>query len=207
MTNPHIPINEADRQAALNSYYILDTLPEEDYDNIIRLAAIICNTPIAFITLIDSDRQFFKAALGMDGKAEKRDFSFCAHAINKPDEPMIVPDARHDERFADNPYVTGDPHIVFYAGMPLVTPDGFALGSICVVDKKPNEISKEQTQALKSLSQQVIQLMELRKKKYSAYGVPAQAGTACDGYGKFCLHGFARSKRSAKNDKYFYTKA
>lgn len=164
MKYPLIPENEEDRIKALKSYHILDSLPEEDYDNITRLAAVICKTPIALITLIDSNRQFFKAVLGLDGTETKRDESFCAHAINKPDELMIVNDARFDNRFADNPFVTGNPPIVFYAGMPLVNADGYALGSICVIDNKPGDLNQEQQAALKSLSHQVIQLMELRKK-------------------------------------------
>ncbi len=164
MKYPLIPDNEEDRIEALKSYDILDTLPEEDYDNITRMAALICNTPIALINMIDSKRSFLKSANGITVSDSPREVSFCAHAINKPSELMIINDSRKDNRFADNPFVTGDPHVIFYAGMPLVTTDGYALGSICVMDYKPNELNNEQQAALKTLSNQVIQLMELRKK-------------------------------------------
>lgn len=164
MISPPIPNNEEDRIKALKSYNILDTLPEEDYNNITSLAATICKKPMAFISLIDSNRQFFKSVFGMNNSEAKRDVSFCGHSINNPDTLMVVHDTRTDLRFVDNPYVTGDPHIIFYAGMPLVNADGFALGSICVIDNKPGELTEEQQTALKSLAHQVIQLMELRKK-------------------------------------------
>ena len=164
MKYPLIPHNEKERIEALNSYDILDSLPEEDYDSITRIAALICNTPVALINMIDSKRSFLKSVNGLTASDSPREFSFCAHAINNPSELMIVNDSRKDDRFADNPFVTGDPHVIFYAGMPLVTADGYALGSICVMDYKPSELNKEQQFALKSLSHQVMQLMELRRK-------------------------------------------
>ena len=164
MKSPLIPKNEEGRINALNRYDILDTLPEEDYDNLTRIAALICDTPVALINLIDSERSFLKSAKGADIFESPREYSFCAHAINNPSELMVVNDSREDDRFADNPFVTGDPHVIFYAGMPLVTDDGYALGSICVMDFKPGELNEAQQNALKSLSHQVMQLMELRMK-------------------------------------------
>ncbi len=164
MKSPLIPKNEEERINALKSYGILDTLPEEDYDNLTRIAALICDTPVALINMIDSERSFLKSAKGTNIFESPREYSFCAHAINNPSELMVVNDSREDDRFADNPLVTGDPHIIFYAGMPLVTDDGYALGSICVMDYKPGELNEAQQNALKSLSHQVMQLMELRMK-------------------------------------------
>ena len=164
MTKPEIPSNETLRLAALNSYHLLDTFSEVVYDDLTKIAALICNSPISSITLIDTDRQFLKSKVGFEGSGTTRDLSFCAHAINKPEELMIVPDSRMDPRFADNPLVTGHPHAIFYAGMPLVTTEGHALGTLCVIDNKPKTLSAEQTEALKGLARQVIQLFELRKK-------------------------------------------
>ncbi len=164
MKKPEIPLDERKRLQALNSYHILDTLPEKDYDALVEIAAIICDTPIAMISLIDKNRQFFKSMKGVDVRENSRDISICAHAINKPLELLEIPDTRLDERFADNPGVTGKPHIIFYAGMPLVTPDGAALGTLCVIDNKPRQLTILQKQALENLSNQVVHLLELRKK-------------------------------------------
>lgn len=164
MKKPTIPGNEVDRLLALESYHILDTLPEESYNDLTRIASIICNTPIALVTLIDEKRQFFKSRHGVLVSETPRDIAFCAHAINLPSELMMVEDARLDERFSDNPLVTGDLQLVFYAGMPLVTDDGFALGTLCVIDHQPKELTVDQQNALKSLANQVTQLLELRKK-------------------------------------------
>ena len=164
MNYPAIPLNEEQRLNALKSYQILDTLLEDDYDSITRLAALICNTPIAFINIIDSDRSFLKSTLGVPNADSPRDYSFCAHALNNPGQLMIIHDLRKDERFADNPYVINKPNIIFYAGMPLVTSEGLPLGTLCVADIEPNDLNEEQQLALISLSKQVMHLMELRKK-------------------------------------------
>ncbi len=158
------PPNEQDRLAALRSYHILDTATEKDFDDLTELASAICNTPIALISLVDKDRQWFKSRKGLPVSETHRDASFCAHAINNPNELMQVPDARADERFKDNPLVTGDPHIAFYAGMPLVDENGFALGSLCVIDHERRELTPEQQSALKTLSAQVVTKLRLRKK-------------------------------------------
>ncbi len=164
MKKPTIPDNEVERLRSLDSYNIIDTLPEESYNDLTRIASIICNTPIALVTLVDEKRQFFKSRHGLAASETPRDIAFCAHAINRPTELMVVKDARLDERFSDNPLVTGDPQVVFYAGMPLVTNDGFALGTLCVIDHQPKELTLDQQSALKSLANQVIHLLELRKK-------------------------------------------
>ncbi len=164
MKKPLIPLNEEERLKALRKYNLLDTLPEEDYDHITMLASVICDTPISTITLIDSDRVFLKSHRGLKGNSGERSTSFCAHAINDPHELMIVPDSRKDDRFADNPNVTGAPYVVFYSGIPLVTEEGYAIGTLCVVDSKPHELNDIQKESLKSLGRQLIRLLELRLK-------------------------------------------
>jgi len=164
MQKPEIPNNEQQRLKALNSYQILDTLDDKAYNDITLLASEICQTPIAVISIIDENRQWFKAKVGLEAKETIRDIAFCAHAINKSDEILIVPDARLDDRFHDNPLVTGNPNIVFYAGVPLVDDDGFALGTLCAIDTKPNKLNDQQLRALKTLANNVIDLLIARKK-------------------------------------------
>lgn len=158
--------SEAQRVAALRSYSILDTLPEQAYDDVVRLASEICQTPMALITFVDSDRQWFKAKRGVDISETPRNVSFCSHAIATPLEIMVVPDATRDERFAENPFVTGEPNIRFYAGAPLNTPDGFSLGTLCVIDDKPRELTAQQEEALGALARQTIRLLEALRQKH-----------------------------------------
>ena len=163
MTKPLRPENESNRLKALQSYHILDTLPEEEYNEITHLAAIICNTPISMISLIDQKRQFIKASVGTEIKESDRDIAFCSHSILNPTAIMVVPDSRNDIRFHDNPLVIEEPRIVFYAGMPLISSDGYPLGALCVIDYVPRKLSDKQLEALRYLSKQTIKLLELRK--------------------------------------------
>jgi GAF domain-containing protein len=158
-----VPENEGARLEALRQYEILDTDPEESFNDLTRLAAYICNTPIALITLVDEHRQWFKARVGMSQKETSRDISFCAHAILQ-DGPFIVRDALDDERFRTNPMVIADPRIRFYAGSPLMSPEGFKIGTLCVIDNKPRELTPEQVAALKILGNQAITQLDLRRE-------------------------------------------
>ena len=156
-------LDEAARLAALRRYRILDTGPERAFDDLTLLASHICGTPMALITLVDDDRQWFKSRIGISLPETSRALSFCAYAIRERDT-MVVPDARVDARLRDNPLVTGAPHIRFYAGTPLVTPDGHALGTLCVVDNVTRTLSASQLAALEALARQVESQLELRLK-------------------------------------------
>ncbi|HER63396.1 MAG TPA: sensor domain-containing diguanylate cyclase [Desulfobacteraceae bacterium] len=156
-----LPKNEPSRLEALRNYKILDTLPETSYDDITRLASHICETPIAVISLVDSKRQWFKAKTGLDFSETPRENAFCAHAILER-SLLIIPDTLEDPRFADNPMVTGGPRIRFYAGAPLITPGGEALGTICVSDMVPRDLNRQQQELLLALSRQVMLQLELR---------------------------------------------
>ncbi|XCF06692.1 ATP-binding protein [Tamlana crocina] len=166
MITPTDPENENERLENLKSFSILDTLPEEDYDNITKIAAEICNMPIALISLVDDKRQWFKSHHGLEATETPKEYAFCAHAINDPKSVFVVQDARKDERFHDNPLVSGDPEVVFYAGVPLTSENGLPLGTLCVIDHKPNLLSQSQIQSLSALSNQVMKLLELRKNKH-----------------------------------------
>ena len=163
MIKPEKPENEAARLAALHNLRILDTPPEDTFDDLVRIASAICGMPMASISLIDRDRQWFKARLGLTSVESARDSAFCAHAILDPDRVMVVPDALEDIRFHDNPLVQGEPHIRFYAGAPLVDAEGLALGTLCVLDHQPRQLSAHQQDALDALSRQVSKLLELRR--------------------------------------------
>lgn len=154
---------EQARLAALATYDILDSKSEEEFDAITRLAAYIAKTPIALITLIDEHRQWFKSKVGFVGKETPRNQAFCRYTI-QGDQPFEVPDALQDDRFAQNPLVTGDPHIRYYCGMPLVNQQGFRLGSLCVIDRIPRQLSADQQQALETLAREVITRLELKRQ-------------------------------------------
>lgn len=157
--------DESERLKLLESYSILDTLPEIDYDNLTAIASEICNTPISLVSLIDSKRQWFKSHHGLNVSETPKDYAFCAHAIIDPNDVFIVQDTRKDERFFDNPLVTGDPNVIFYAGVPLVGANNLPIGTLCVIDRKPKLLSQTQIIALKALANQVMNLLELRKTK------------------------------------------
>ncbi len=164
MTAALIPANDAARVATLRSLGVLDTPPEPDYDELTLLAAQICQVPIALISLIDADRQWFKSKIGLDVAETSRRDSFCAHAIGEPhDDVFVVADAHNDVRFADNPLVLSDPKIRFYAGAPLVTHDGWALGTLCVIDRQPRQLTPDQLKSLSALRRHVINAIELRR--------------------------------------------
>lgn len=158
-----LPPDEELRLIDLASYDIIDSPDENDFDELVELAAQICNSPISLITLLDKNQQWFKAKKGLAEKSTCKDAAFCTHAILQ-DEVMEVEDATKDERFFDNPFVTGDLNVRFYAGAPIVSPSGFKLGTICVIDNHPRKLLPAQERALKILSNQVTKLLELRKK-------------------------------------------
>jgi len=154
---------EGRRQEALDGYGILDTPDEKAFDDITRLAAFVCGTPTALISFVDRDRQWFKGRYGCELRETPRVLSFCARAIETPEQVLVVPDATRDARFKDNPLVTLAPKIRFYAGAPMVSPDGAALGTICVIDQAARELSAAQVEALETLARQVVGLLELRR--------------------------------------------
>jgi diguanylate cyclase (GGDEF)-like protein len=158
-----IPNNEISRLKALQEYKVMDTLPEQAYDNFTKLASIICNTPIALITLLDEERQWFKSRIGLERSEIPREDALCNHAIMMPEDILVVNDAAQDGRFASKPLVAAEPNIRFYAGAPLVTSNGEALGTICVMDDKPRGITQEQLDALQVLSREVMGQFELRR--------------------------------------------
>ncbi len=163
MITARLAEKEDERLQELFRYEMLDTPEDEEFNDIVKLASYICQAPIALISLLDSCRQWFKAEVGLDEKETPRDISFCAHAIHY-NNVMVVEDALEDERFFDNPLVTGGPKVRFYAGAPLVSPGGYKIGTLCVLDHEPRSLTEDQTFALETLSRHVVQKMELRKK-------------------------------------------
>lgn len=187
--------HESVRQHALDSYRIVDSLPEGAYDEIVRLAALLCDAPTALVSLIDRDRQWFKARTGLDAQETPRGMAFCDHAIRNPDALMEIPDAALDPRFSGNLLVTGEPRIRFYAGMPLVTPCGEAIGTVCVIDREPRMLTENQRAGLASLSRLTMSLLggRLRERTLSraiALTPPAVAPTVAvpaDGTGGYTV--------------------
>jgi len=158
-----VPQNETSRLKALQEYKVMDTLPEQAYDNFTKLASIICNTPIALITLVDEERQWFKSRIGLERTEIPREGSLCSHAIMTPDHILVVNDVALDKRFTTSPLVASEPNVRFYAGASLVTSNGEALGTICVMDDKPRDITQEQLDALQVLAHEVMGQFELRR--------------------------------------------
>src|SRR5262245_2148514 len=172
-----LPENEAERLVALHGLGILDTPPESAYDELSALAAYICQTPVALISLVDDHRQWFKSRVGWTPTETPRAAAFCAHAILQPDL-MVVPDTLADERFANNPLVTSPSGIRFYAGAALVTDEGLALGTLCVLDHKPRGLTAEQGRALRALSHQVVAQLRLRQQLTEQVGINAELARA-----------------------------
>lgn len=158
-----LPANEAERLTVLRSYRVLDTVGAQAFDDLTRLAAELCGTPIALISLVDGERQWFKSRVGLQVTQTPREHAFCAHAILRPEEVMLVPDATSDPRFAGNPLVTGAPGIRFYAGAPLVTPGGHALGTLCVIDNTPRALPAAKVETLAALARLVVAQLELHR--------------------------------------------
>ena len=165
MQKPEIPKNEKARLRELDAYNIIEAAEEDDFDFLTAMAAQICGTKISLVTLVTVDKQFFLSHHGLEICETTKDYSFCAHAINNPEEHFIVEDARTDVRFFDNPLTTGYPHVVFYAGIPLVNSNGFPLGSLCVIDDKPRKLDDDQLLKLKHLARQTVKLLELRRSQ------------------------------------------
>lgn len=163
-STPPIPDEEAERLEELASYDILDTPPEDLYQRVVTLAAHICQTPMAAVSLIGADRNWLKAEYGIGPEEFPRESAFCAHAVPASDDLTVVPDATQDPRFATNPIVEGEPFVRFYAGAPLETPEGRALGTVCVLDDEPRKLSEDQAEALEALSEMVMTKLELRRQ-------------------------------------------
>jgi len=187
------PPAEAERQRALDALHIVGSLPEPAYEDIVKVAAAVCGTPMALVTLIDRDRQWFKARTGVDGSQTDRNVAVCDHAIRQPDHLMEIGDLQQDARFVDNP-VLKEMGARFYAGMPLVTDDGAAVGSVCVVDLAPRELNETQRDALKALARLTMALMEARSREREAavteilnQGLETEAATAPETAGEYSV--------------------
>jgi diguanylate cyclase (GGDEF)-like protein len=165
---------EARRLQAVRDYGILDTPPELAYDEIVKIASYICDTPTALVCFMDSERNWFKANIGFDATEAPRELTFCNYVLQKPDEVMVIPNAVRDPRFKENPFVTQESGIRFYAGAPLVAPNGEALGTVCVIDSKPRRMKPVQVEALAALSRQVVAQLELRRTNLSLESANSQ---------------------------------
>ena len=157
----HTVEREKERLAVLDHYEIMDTPAEKQFDDLLKLAGEICGTPMALISLVDAKRQWFKAKIGIDIAETPREISACQYALTRPDV-LVIPDMEKDERFVNNPFVTGEAHLRFYAGAPLKTPSGHNIGTLCILDNKPGSLTDFQKSALQTLSAQVVVLLELR---------------------------------------------
>lgn len=176
MIAPEIPANEAARLAFLQSLEILDTVPEEPFERLVRLAKYTLDVPIALVSLVDADRQWFKARIGLGASETPRSISFCGHAL-KQRGVFYIPDTLADLRFADNPLVTGLPHIRFYAGAPLVMEGGLALGTLCIIDTRPRALDVAQLRVLRDLADCVQGELELRhNRRIELQRLPGRAG-------------------------------
>lgn len=191
--SPTATFDEAERQRALDALHIVGSLPEPAYDDIVKVAAAVCGTPMALVTLIDRDRQWFKARTGLDGIQTERNVAVCDHAIRQPTQLMEVGDLTQDARFADNP-VLKDIGARFYAGMPLVTESGAAVGSVCVVDLNPRELNTTQREALQALARLTMTLMEGRSRERDQqvasildHGVAEETAAAPDAAGAYSV--------------------
>jgi hypothetical protein len=163
MMKAPIHLNETDRLKALLDYNILDTAPEQSFDELVKMASDICGTPIGLVSLVDEKRQWFKAKHGLPAAETSREISFCGHAVVSADSLFVVPDSFKDERFAENPLVLGPPNVRFYAGAKLVSDSGHAVGTLCVIDHQPRELSRDQRKFLEIISHQVVAQLEIRK--------------------------------------------
>jgi signal transduction histidine kinase len=193
---------EKQRLINLDSYQILDTLPENEYDEIVQIASLICNTPIAIISLIDEKRQWFKSSLGVSSKEIPREYSFCSHTIDAPSKMLIVNDSSKDIRFADNPFSMKFTNGVFYAGVSLINSRGYALGTLCVIDNKPSGLSEAQIKSLVSLSNQVVAILELRKEKkllLNANLELTQKNQTLENFARIAAHDLSSPLRSIAN--------
>lgn len=171
-TAPHVS-QETQRQHALDRYHVVDSLPATVYDDLVNVAAALCGTPIAVVSLIDRDRQWFKARVGLDGHETTRDTAVCDHAIRQPDELLEIQDLSEDERFNGFPIVTGEVKARFYAGMPLVTGQGEALGTVCVVDTQPRRLNSQQKASLRSLARVTMALLDAHRAQHEVQALAA----------------------------------
>jgi GAF domain-containing protein len=192
-----VPKNEVKRLNVLWQYEVLDTVPEAIFDDLTELAALICEAPVALISLVDEKRQWFKSRVGISVTETPREISFCTHAINQSDL-FIVTDAAKDPRFAKNPLVTAEPKIRFYAGAPLITPDGYAVGTLCVTDRVPRVLREDQKRALRILARHIVAQLELRKRSLAAAGSSAGEVPLTIKAGKAVSPKVKRVKRRAK---------